>query len=226
MQHSYLQVAAVEKARKKDPAQKEDGFSPEDALLQANLLRVLGPQKKKIEEVDLAEAMKATGLSRLFHIDQWPDSGAVRELATQMKKQKFVACDLHKFFPSFCPEGVRVVVDDESKTGIDIVPNVGPKGRPVKRMDLVLWQMAWDRFALAAAMLKMVPFSASMQHKGVVLEIAVSAAAEDRLPVLAVIYDELVRKEWENKSGLLGEAFKIADRMAVEDETLLKRAKR
>ena len=75
-------------------------------------------------------------------------------------------------------------------------------------------------------MLEMLPYSAAMQHNQVVLEIAVSAAADERKPVLAVIYDEMVRKEWENKAGLLGEAFKVADKMACEDEVVLKRAKR
>ena len=86
--------------------------------------------------------------------------------------------------------------------------------------------MAWDRFALAAAMLDVIPYSAAMQHKQVVLEIAVSAAADEHKPVLAVVYDELVRKEWENKAGLLGDQFKVAEKMKFEDEVVLKRAKR
>ena len=117
-----------------------------------------------------------------------------------------------------------MVIDESSS--VEVVPNVGAKGKPTKRLDLVMWQMAWDRFALAAAMLEMAPYSAAMQHKQVVLEIAVNAAADDRKPVLAVVYDELVRKEWENKAGLLGEAFNVAAKMAVEDEVILKRAKR
>ena len=132
--------------------------------------------------------------------------------------------ECNRFLPSFCPEGLKVVIDDDSN--VEVVPNAGTKGRPAKRMDLVLWQMAWDRFAIAAAMLEMVPFSAAMQHKQVVLEIAVSAAADDRKPVLAIVYDELVRKEWENKAGLLGDAFSVAAKMASEDEVVLKRAKR
>ena len=74
-----------------------DSFAEEDSLLQAGLLKALGQQQKpKIQEVDLAEAMRSAGLARLFHTDQWPDSGSVRELASQLKHKKFVACDLHK----------------------------------------------------------------------------------------------------------------------------------
>ena len=52
------------------------------------------------------------------------------------------------------------------------------------------------------AMLEMVPFSAAMQHKQVVLELAL-CNAEEHKAVLGVVYDEMVRKEWENKSGML-----------------------
>ena len=141
---SGVQDEAFTRARKKNGATgvgnsaAEDPMPQEDIMLQASLLRALGPQKKRIEEVDLAEAMRTAGLAHLFNPDQWPDSGAVRELASQMKQKKFVACDLHKFLPSFCPEGVRVVIDDESN--IEIVPNVGSKVKPAKRLDLVLWQ--------------------------------------------------------------------------------------
>ena len=116
-----------------------------------------------------------------------------------------------------------MVIDEDSK--LELVPNAGSKARSARRLDLVLWQVAWDRFALAAAMLNMLPYRAAMQHKQVVLEIAVSCA-DDHKPVLAVVYDEMVRKEWENKAGLLGDAFKVADKTAVEDEVVLKRAKR
>ena len=118
---------------------------------------------------------------------------------------------------------MKVVIDEHSK--LEIVPNAGSKAKSTKRLDLVLWQVAWDRFALAAAMLNMLPYKAAMQHKQVVLEIAVSCG-DDHKPVLAVVYDEMVRKEWENKAGLLGDAFKVADKTAVEDEVVLKRAKR
>ena len=53
---------------------------------------------------------------------------------------------------------------------------------------------------LSDGMLGMIPYSAAMQHKQVVLEMAIGHSEEHR-PVLGVVYDELVRKEWENKPG-------------------------
>ena len=70
-----------------------------DPMVEAVLLRALGTPKKKIEEVDLAACMNTAGLAQFFEPDQWPDSGAVRELASQLKpphQKKFVAVDLHK----------------------------------------------------------------------------------------------------------------------------------
>ena len=53
-------------------------------------------QKKKLEPVDMGEAMKKAGLFPLFHVDLWPSATAVRELATQAKSKKFVSSDLRK----------------------------------------------------------------------------------------------------------------------------------
>lgn len=101
-----------------------------------------------------------------------------------------------RFLPAYCPEGVRVVVDEWCL--VEVVPNA--KGKQDRRLDLAQWQIAWDRCALAMAMLEMIPYSAAMQHKQVVLEMAIGHSEEHR-PALGVVYDELVRKEWGNKSG-------------------------
>ena len=103
---SWVQVVAAERAqqaqkvcaRSKSGAIEVDSGAAGSPMLEAALLRALGPQRKKIEEVDQAALMKTAGLAPFFTPDQWPDSGAVRELASQMKhkKLKFVAVDLHK----------------------------------------------------------------------------------------------------------------------------------
>ena len=95
------QVYAVERyqaqhAQSKSGATGVASGAAGEPMLEAALLRALGPQKKKIEEVDLADLMKTAGLAQFFEPDQWPDSGAVRELASQLKHKKFVAVDLHK----------------------------------------------------------------------------------------------------------------------------------
>ena len=72
------------------------GTPCEDTVLQAQMLKLLGPQKKKIEEVDMLDALTQAGLENHFEVNQWPSSGAVRELALHMKNKSFVAVDLRK----------------------------------------------------------------------------------------------------------------------------------
>ena len=54
--------------------------------LHANLDRYFGGKAKckKVEEVVMQGMLEAAGLVKLFHVDQWPGSAAVRELATQL----------------------------------------------------------------------------------------------------------------------------------------------
>ena len=52
------------------------------------------------------------------------------------------------------------------------------------------------------------------------------AAAEGFTPALAVIYDELLRKEVENRSGQLGESYEVGEAFMRVDEAVLRRAKR
>ena len=56
------------------------------------------------------------------------------------------------------------------------------------------------------------------------MEVAVSGAAKNRGTLLGVLYDEVARKEWENKAGLMGASFKIADAAKAVDDDVLRRA--
>ena len=52
---------------------------------------------KKIEDVDMKSRLEEAGLLQFHHVDLWPASAAVRELATQMKSRVgFVYADLRK----------------------------------------------------------------------------------------------------------------------------------
>ena len=53
--------------------------------------------------------------------------------------------------------------------------------------------MAWDRYAIAAAVLGQMPYDVAMLHKDHVYETAVNAFGEDRLPLLGVLFDEVSR---------------------------------
>ena len=91
------------------------------------------------------------------------------------------------------------------------------------------------------------PYTAAMKHKLIVLDIAANAAAGivKRRPLLGVLYDELVRKEWEvsmrlrflmlcaclcvsaccqDKAGKLGASFDLAVEASTKSAVVLKRA--
>ncbi len=56
-----------------------------------------------------------------------------------------------------------------------------------------MWQMAWDRYSLAAAVLDQMAFCSAVEHKALVLEVAANAKAEGRSPILGVLFDEICR---------------------------------
>ena len=62
-----------------------------------------------------------------------------------------------------------------------------------KKLDVHLWGLAWDRYALAGAVLDQFTHDSAVKHKNVVMEIAVTAAAQSRTLLLGVLYDELQR---------------------------------
>ena len=131
-------------------------------------------------------------------------------------------------------------------------PEVEPEAQQVdkwksnKQLDLVSWIMAWDRFAIAASMTKMIGFGIAARYKQasaelsvwvwglaicvcfvqVVLDIAIAAAAEFRPTSLAVVYDELLRKEVENKADQLGQSWDFTVLFTHVDDNTLRQARR
>ena len=53
--------------------------------------------------------------------------------------------------------------------------------------------IAFDRYAVAAAVTKQMDYKVAMRHKEVVLEVAALSFADRRRPFLGVLYDEIVR---------------------------------
>ena len=53
--------------------------------------------------------------------------------------------------------------------------------------------IAFDRYALAACATGQMSFQGAMTHKNVVVDVAMTAHAEKRRPLLGVIYDEVAR---------------------------------
>ena len=85
------------------------------------------------------------------------------------------------------------------------------------------------------------PFYAAVLHKKNVVRIAANARSEERRALLGVLYDELaryglfqfhhslvffcLRKEWEDRSAVLGDEFSIVKVMSSVSDDILRRAR-
>ena len=111
-------------------------------------------------------------------------------------------------------------------------------------LDLPSWMLAWDSYALAAAMTEMIPFQVAMRYKQVCLccvgyparlrmtllqviaELALGAAGEDRTAQFALVYDRLLREEVELRCGQCGDNSRLASMMTTVDLDIERRALR
>ena len=103
---------------------------------------------------------------------------------------------LHRFLPSGCREHVHVNLEEEDN---------GKRSK--KRLDLAMWQLAWDRcdflrdvqlhrfhvscrrYTVAAVALEQLTFADCIRHKAVVMDVATTEAKEGGNAVLGVFYD-------------------------------------
>ena len=111
-----------------------------------------------------------------------------------------------RFLPTFCNERV-VVVDpaqeggrdhDEKKKAVSVamcsrvcVATVALKVGN-RRLDMAEWQMAWDRYMLAAHATGQFKVCEGMKHKEIVQEVAMSAGF-GKGPLLGSFYDDIAR---------------------------------
>lgn len=92
-----------------------------------------------------------------------------------------------------------------------------------RKLDLVCWQLAWDQYMLAAAMLGQMPWKVALAHKEDVMNVGLTASARKKSSLLGVLYDEVCRKDWEDMSGKLGNSFEISVPRGDKKDVLLKR---
>lgn len=222
VQHFFRE--AVRKYNANNPAFEEGEVPEKDdhEAMQLAFMKAFGmPRVNKLVEVDLEGELKKLGLADLFPFDFWPQLNAVRELMSQ-KGKPFVCADLRKFLPKYCPEFTPVVLDDNGA-----VDHSATSRGPAKRvLEYSTWQMSWDTHALALAVAGQLGFSDAMKHKLVIQQLAIEAAAEDRRPIMAVLYDGHVRRFWEDRKSVLKEKFVIANVVEKVDDKLLRLAKR
>ena len=168
-------------------------------------VNALKKEPKKVH-VDLVEKLKHVSLASL-HRRCWPKGSLVDELATDIGKLRekgitspFVFVDLRKFLPPFALDfHDEVEESEEEKVGKDVkalAKALGAKEKTTKYLSMIQWFLAFDKYAVAAAVTDQLPFTASFAYKNTVSQVGVQANTKYRSYAVAIYYDEIVRKRW------------------------------
>ena len=150
---------------------------------------------KEFVHVDMHAKMTEKGLVNLFPVVCWPETKAVAEVATKLDKWKkqgvpvhFVFVELRKcavfvafaqlvalcawvvhvrWLPTHCSDHEVVALNEED------FPDADKARKQFNRrfLDMSVWMMAWDRYALGATILGQMAFVDTQNHKAVVEEV-------------------------------------------------------
>ena len=200
-----LPSAGQETALASTIRQAVDGVSRQ-AL--SNLATAMRLEDKSVR-VPMESMLKQTTLAGLGK-SCLPQGALVDELATQASKlvkrgvtKPFVAVDLRKYVPHWCAVGSMDSMEDAEEpssmgkeVGKVMAKQLGYQEKPQKGLTIMQWQLACDRFAIAAAACDQLKYTSAMAHKVVCMKVAARADAKGRSQWLAVIYDRLARKHW------------------------------
>jgi hypothetical protein len=125
------------------------------------IAKALGKNQPEKLAVDVGPQLKNAGLSNL-HMDLWPRAASVNALATEGQKQRksgvvtpFVHADLTKFVPLWMADDACVMEGDEDDVAMKA------KMRP---MSVAQWAVAFDAYALAAAVTEQWDYAASYER--------------------------------------------------------------
>ena len=192
------------------------------------------PTKKRKVHIDIAKQVELITLEGL-KAQCWPRSQVVDHLASEVASLKdrgvlepFVYVELMSWKPCWLMDGKDDPFeyeeqDDREKWLANRFwgQSVQPKS---KRCSMHVWPVLFEQYQIGAAVCGQMPWCASTAHRMIVMQVAHTAPLKKRTPALAVIYDELCRKSWAERSvnGELG--FKVAEAATVLDDTVLRQA--
>ena len=86
-------------------------------------------------------------------------------------------------------ESSGMVREVGKEVGKAIAKHAGHQQQPQKGFTIMQWQLAFDRYAIAAAACDQLKYTSAMAHKVVCMKVAARADAKGRSQWLAVIYD-------------------------------------
>ena len=85
--------------------------------------------------------------------------------------------------------------------------------------------VAFDRWATVAQLTGQMPYTASVAHMEVVMQLALTARASQRATAIAVLYDEIARREWADHSAGPG-VFDVAAAVQSQNAAIMLRTER
>ena len=183
------------------------------------LLQALQGGRKPAVHVDIATGLGGMTLKDL-PASCWPSpqltdwvQGQVKAAESKGITKPFLYMPIKKFLPYYAVDK-RQPVAPEEECGVErsfaqeIAHGIcQARDSDKKQGDLpgiMQWLVAFDRWSIVAALTGQMPITASMAHKEVVMQIALSARASGRSTAIAVLYDEIARREWADLSAGLG----------------------
>ena len=155
----------------------------------------------------------------------WPKSSAVDQLANDAVKLRkkgidkpFVCVDIKTFLPSWAENAKAITPKDQ--------PADEDAQLQSKRLDVIRWQAAFDKYAMGAAASEQLNYASALAHKDICMQIALRAplGATPRRAALGVIYDEEARKSWALRSASGEFSFDVNVAAKVMDPVILRQA--
>ncbi len=202
----------------------------------------IGAKKEEKVHVDLGTQINRISLADL-HPSVWPKPSPVDQIATEAARlikrgvdEPYVYVDLKSFLPGWADwrsadEGDASDDENMQSKGFKALASVlergmlGTQAKPTKRLDIVRWNAAYDKFAVASACVKsQLSYTAALAHKDVYLQVALRATLKGRRAGLGMIYDEIARKAWADRKAAGEWNFQVNDVAPVLDDALLRMA--
>ena len=199
-----------------------------DAMDVVNLCEILGGEQSTggsakaqlaaVKDVDINAKLKAANLDGMpWHMI--PDMAVWKVLeseaaqATMAGRVPFVYVDLtaKEFLPVWLPHsavGARVKLPGDSSDGALSTATLGTLGEALKAAtssprffrSLNQWHASFQRYGIAAVATAHLTVVQVACHSNVILKIGEEEFAAGRDPLLAVLYDELCRRQWARRA--------------------------
>ena len=203
------------------------------------------PPKKEVAKkvIQIGDALKDLNL-RWLPVDAWPSQDLVDHLAEDCAKAEarkqgcfaFTFVDLAKqAMPIWAgsaggeeeeEEAALCAAAESSCATLGTLANALKKvAKPAKKnLSMPQFIAAFHRWAVAAAVTGQLNYGSSQAHLEVCLRVADGSKANGRFHTLAVIYDELARKSFAEKTKVGAPDFNIDDACTKLDKDILARA--